>query len=180
MHDDVRQAAARIAHEVNRAYCELAGDHTQEPWDEMTEWKRNSTLIGVDMFLADIATTPEQLHESWLANHVAEGWVYGETKDPEKKTHPCLVPYDELPITQRLKDIMFSAVVRGVATSATAASAKLNRYGGGTATCRHSVDLDRVCFRCVELLSWVADPSLRPFTSPSTQDPELPQLAGAG
>jgi len=43
-----------------------------------------------------------------------DGWVYGEVKDPERKTHPCMVPYDDLPIEQRAKDTLFGATVRGV------------------------------------------------------------------
>ena len=39
----------------------------------------------------------EQVHESWAAKRIEEGWVYGETRDDEKKTTPCLVPYAELP-----------------------------------------------------------------------------------
>jgi hypothetical protein len=39
------------------------------------------------------------------------GWVYGEVKDAEKKTHPCILPYDELPLQQRTKDYLFKQVV---------------------------------------------------------------------
>jgi hypothetical protein len=33
-------------------------------------------------------------------------------KDPEAKTHPCLVPYDDLPEYQQLKDRVFLAIRR--------------------------------------------------------------------
>lgn len=39
----------------------------------------------------------ENVHEVWAASRIAEGWVWGENRDNEKKTTPCLVPYDELP-----------------------------------------------------------------------------------
>ena len=35
----------------------------------------------------------------------------GPVKDPEKKEHPCFLPYDELPLSQRIKDYLFTAVV---------------------------------------------------------------------
>jgi len=35
-------------------------------------------------------------------------------KDPEKKQHPCFVPYDELPIQQRRKDALFVSIVRAL------------------------------------------------------------------
>lgn len=41
--------------------------------------------------------------------------VYGEVKDGEAKTHPCLVPYEQLPPAQRLKDDLFAAIVRTLA-----------------------------------------------------------------
>lgn len=38
----------------------------------------------------------ENVHENWSAGRLADGWVYGETRNDEKKTTPCLVPYSEL------------------------------------------------------------------------------------
>ena len=36
---------------------------------------------------------------------------YGAIKEPEIKRHPCLVPFDHLPIEQRAKDYIFRAIV---------------------------------------------------------------------
>lgn len=44
----------------------------------------------------------ENVHENWSAGRIADGWRYGEMRDDEKKTTPCLVPYSEL--TEREKD----------------------------------------------------------------------------
>ena len=38
-------------------------------------------------------------------------WSYGEVKDAEAKTHPCLIPYDQLPEFQKAKDKLFVAIV---------------------------------------------------------------------
>lgn len=40
-------AAARAAHEVNRAYCIALGDTSQPSWDEAPEWQRESAKKGV-------------------------------------------------------------------------------------------------------------------------------------
>ena len=45
---------------------------------------------------------------------VADGWVYGAEKNAELKTHPCLVPYGDLPVEQRVKDELFTAIVKAV------------------------------------------------------------------
>jgi hypothetical protein len=44
-----------------------------------------------------------------------DGWKYGPVKDPEKKEHPCFVPYDRLPTEQKAKDYIFGAVVKSLA-----------------------------------------------------------------
>ena len=38
----------------------------------------------------------ENVHENWSAGRIADGWVYGPDRNDEKKTHPCLIPYDQL------------------------------------------------------------------------------------
>lgn len=38
----------------------------------------------------------EQVHEMWSLGRINDGWTYGEKRDDDKKTTPCLVPYCEL------------------------------------------------------------------------------------
>lgn len=38
----------------------------------------------------------KNVHEIWAETRISQGWRYGEQRDDEKKTHPCLVPYEEL------------------------------------------------------------------------------------
>ena len=38
----------------------------------------------------------EDIHDTWAAGRLAEGWVYGPERNDEKKTTPCLVPYGQL------------------------------------------------------------------------------------
>lgn len=106
------ELAARTAHEVNRAYCKGLGDDSQAPWDEAPEWQRTSAIKGVEGVVA--GNTPRQSHESWLAEKHATGWKHGPVKDAEKREHPCFLPYDELPLGQKYKDMLFVAAVRGV------------------------------------------------------------------
>lgn len=105
---------ARVAHEVNRAYCEALGDSSQAPWEEAPEWARETVVNGVLMHLAHPDATPADSHRSWLTHKVSEGWVYGPVKDPERREHPCMVPYEELPAEQRAKDYLFRGVVHAM------------------------------------------------------------------
>jgi len=106
-----RTEIARVAHEINRAYCAALGDASQPAWEDAPEWQKASALVGVDMHLANPDATPEKSHESWLEQKLAEGWKFGPVKDAEKKEHPCCVPYAELPPDQKAKDYLFRGVV---------------------------------------------------------------------
>jgi hypothetical protein len=108
------EACARAAHEANRAYCIAIGDMTQVPWERAPTWQRESAVKGVRGVLDD-GNGPKQSHESWLLEKAATGWKFGPKKDPEKKEHPCFVPYDQLPLSQKNKDDTFVAVVRQLA-----------------------------------------------------------------
>lgn len=109
------ECAARATHEANRARCFAHGDASQRPWGDAPEWQRKSAVNGILGVLA--GNTPEQSHEGWLAEKVADGWIWGSVKDPDKKTHPCMVPYAELPPEQRAKDAIFVAVARAILTA---------------------------------------------------------------
>lgn len=106
---------ARIAHEMNRQWCQLTGDYSQLLWENAPGWQRASAIKGVEYHLANPNSTPADSHNSWLLEKMKDGWVFGEVKDPEKKQHPCMVPYEALPAVQRAKDAIFLAVVRGLA-----------------------------------------------------------------
>ena len=43
-------------------------------------------------------------HETWASQRIAEGWRYGEHRDDFKKEHPCLVPYEKLPDSEKEYD----------------------------------------------------------------------------
>lgn len=106
---------ARLCHEVNRAACAAFGDHSQPAWEDAPDWQRESAIKGVHFSLANPGAPPSASHDSWLEEKRSTGWKYGPVKDPEAKTHPCFVPYDELPPEQKLKDYLFQAVVRTAA-----------------------------------------------------------------
>ena len=101
---------ARLCHEVNRAYCKGIGDNSQISWNDAPKWQKDSAINGVNFHLEN-KVTPEQSHQNWLKVKADEGWVYGEVKNPEKKEHPCMVPYEDLPQEQKVKDYLLKAVV---------------------------------------------------------------------
>ena len=108
---------ARVCHEVNRGYCEFLGDTSQVPWEEAQDWQKQSSLNRVSFHVSDPNAGPDACHEDWLAEKVADGWVYGPVKDADKKTHPCMVSYADLPAEQRAKDHIFRAIVLAMSSA---------------------------------------------------------------
>lgn len=104
-------AIAKKVHHVNRMYCIALGDYSQVPWDEAPAEIQKSVINGVIYHLDNPDATPESSHENWMNEKIANGWVYGTEKDMDLKTHPCIMPYHELPEAQRAKDSIFKAIV---------------------------------------------------------------------
>ena len=46
----------------------------------------------------------KNVHEVWAQTRISQGWTYGERRNDELKTHPCLIPYEELPEEEREYD----------------------------------------------------------------------------
>lgn len=108
--EEVTENMARICHEANRAFCTTIGDDSQPAWTDAPDWQKKSAKLGV-LFHMSGEHGPEASHNSWMKEKVDGGWVYGEVKDPEKKTHPCIRPFNELPPEQQMKDILFRSIV---------------------------------------------------------------------
>lgn len=46
----------------------------------------------------------QNVHEVWAKTRINQGWKYDKQRNDENKTHPCLVPYDELPEEEKIYD----------------------------------------------------------------------------
>jgi len=111
---EVKERAARAAYEVNRALCAATGDNSQLPWDRAPDWQRSSCIDGVNFVLANPEAPDSASHDNWTRAKLADGWTYGPIKDAVAKTHPCLVPFEDLPPVQQAKNAIFRATVLSV------------------------------------------------------------------
>lgn len=103
---------AEVCHEANRSLTKHVADVPVQPsWSDSPEEMRVSSVRGVQFALDNPDATPEQQHEAWSRDKIADGWKHGSVKDATAKTHPALVAYGELPEGTRRKDALFRAVV---------------------------------------------------------------------
>ncbi len=105
---------AMVCHELNRAYCQALGDDSQPPWEDAPDWQKNSALCGVIFHMSNPDAGDSASHDNWLADKKADGWEYGPVKDPQAKRHPCIMPFDQLPLEQQIKDRLFRQTVHAL------------------------------------------------------------------
>jgi hypothetical protein len=62
---------------------------------------------GVELdpaLILQIELLAAHVHDLWAERRIAEGRVLGDGRDDALLTHPCLVPYDELPESEKEYD----------------------------------------------------------------------------
>jgi hypothetical protein len=108
------ETIARACHEANRAICEAFGDMSQKPWAGAEQWQRDSAIAGVKFARENPSAPASAQHDAWSKDKTDNGWVFGPIKDTVAKTHPCLVPFEELSGDQKAKDGVFKAIVNAL------------------------------------------------------------------
>jgi len=109
---EILTLCCRIAADANIHYCLNINEPPPPAWDGLTNAMQEGMIKGAQMALA--GSSPEQSHENWCKTRLAEGWEYATVTDRENKKHACLVPYNELPEAQRVKDALFQNIVCAV------------------------------------------------------------------
>jgi hypothetical protein len=103
---------AVICHQANKAWCDINGEvPSQLDWEDAPQWQRDSAKAGVRFALENPDAPASAQHDAWSKDKIDAGWKYGEEKNADLKTHPCLVPFSELPFFQQAKDKLFKAIV---------------------------------------------------------------------
>lgn len=98
----------------NARLTEATGNNpgpSHKDWYEAEQWQRDSAIKGISFRLGNPDSGHDAQHNAWMEEKVAGGWVYGEVKDANAKTHPCIVPFEKLPHFQQKKDKLFCEIV---------------------------------------------------------------------
>ena len=70
------------------------------------------SLAHLQPLLEDLA---RNAHEIWAQKRMQDGWTYGPHRDDAKRTHPCLVPYEKLPESEKEYDrVMVNEALKAI------------------------------------------------------------------
>jgi len=81
------------------------------PQSLFTQEQRDRRIEAMKKCAAE-STSDVERHESWMAMHRESGWQWGPEFDPEKKLHPNLLPWGELPESVKSKAKIFDIVAK--------------------------------------------------------------------
>lgn len=104
--ESIIRLVAVTCHEINRALSERIDALPQPAWKDAPSWQHEDTIESVRAIAEGHVERPEHLHINWMERRRKKGWTYGKTKDPGPKKHPCMVPFDELSLPQRLEYVL--------------------------------------------------------------------------
>lgn len=63
-----------------------------------------SEVVLPEELTALVEKMAENVHDEWANTRIKQGWTYGEERNDAEKKHPCLVPYNELPDSEKVYD----------------------------------------------------------------------------
>lgn len=98
------KAFAQIAGAQRKAYLAAIGKSQELSAEHLEQL--------VLYYLTNPSAVVSSLHEDWSHRQYKDGWTYGTAFDEEKKTHPMLVAFNELPIEKQVEDLLFMQTVQ--------------------------------------------------------------------
>jgi hypothetical protein len=87
-----RGQAQMIWSKLNLIHCDLG---------PLTDWDAPGTFRFSP---EEIETLSVIEHERWMQDRLKNGWRSGATRDDRKKTHPSIIPYEQLSESEKEKD----------------------------------------------------------------------------
>lgn len=93
---------ARICHEAHLALrIGLNASADDMHFDALPQWRKDMVTRQVRLFRE--GKGPREVHQAWIETMTAQGWRYGTSRNLIQKTHPDMVPYDQLPVEEKAK-----------------------------------------------------------------------------
>ena len=106
------EQAARVCHAAIRQLREEQGSPRGPVWGLLVAEERGWYLRAVE--LAAAGCTPASVHRQWMASLLAAGWSAGPDIDHAKRTHPDLLPWEDLGEDARRRFFLLQMVAIGL------------------------------------------------------------------
>lgn len=101
---------AKVIHSANKAYADAIGGRLLNPsWEEAPEQQRQDLLKAIASTIIN-PQTPQFSHEQWCLAREKEGWTKDINYNPHRKTHPSLVPFDQLTFEEQFKSHLYMGI----------------------------------------------------------------------
>lgn len=98
---------AQECHTKNNELMMMNGEEQNGNWDSLDRHTKFINLKSVIKALENPDLTAKDMHDEWMNNKIADGWKFGDVKDPELKTHPLIIDYDLMKDVDKMKDQIF-------------------------------------------------------------------------
>lgn len=97
----------RLMHALRREIALIYGGNVPPAWEDeaCTDAMKASSERGALAMLVNPDMTARDEHQRWYNERWEQGWRYGPVRDNERKLHPSMRDFDELPLGERLKDL---------------------------------------------------------------------------
>jgi len=112
---DPLEPVARVVHAAIRTWSTAHGQPEMPDWDMAPDWMKDSTFASIRFVLDNPEADAGAQHVQWMLQRQAQGWIYGPVRDEDEKTHPMLVPFEQLPVMEQKKDDLVAAIVKALA-----------------------------------------------------------------
>jgi len=106
---------AAVAYAANREFSKIVGGKPfNPPWEEYPEDLKLNLIQAVRNTMKQKIVSAKLSHLQWVKDRLDMGYEKGENINWKKKTHPDLVPFEELPMPAQLKSVLFLAIVNSL------------------------------------------------------------------
>lgn len=102
---------AQAVHENNRLISTTILQEEKQEWNLLNNEQQQGIIQAVRETISNKVSDPALSHEAWVQSKIRAGWKFGDTYSEDEKTHPNIKPYDQLEPEQRLKDLLYLAIL---------------------------------------------------------------------
>ena len=101
-HELTDEDLARICHEAHLALRIGLNDSADDAhFDALPQWRKD--LVTGEVRMIREGKSHAEVHQAWVDRLREKGWRWGIYRDVQLKQHPNLVPYDDLPVSEKAK-----------------------------------------------------------------------------